>query len=125
MRLPEEDFSAMPLLFSYGSLQQENVQLSTFGRLVQGQEDELVGFEQSFITIDDPQVAAISGKTRHVIVKYNGRNESRVTGAVFEITDEELAKADQYEVAPYERVSTVLASGKQAWVYVDTRLAPA
>jgi hypothetical protein len=25
----------MPLLFSYGTLQQENVQLSTFGRLLQ------------------------------------------------------------------------------------------
>ncbi len=35
----------MPLLFSYGTLQQEDVQLSTFGRLLQGQRDELLGFE--------------------------------------------------------------------------------
>jgi hypothetical protein len=41
----------MPLLFSYGTLQQEDVQLSTFGRLLHGQRDELPGFEQSFVRI--------------------------------------------------------------------------
>jgi hypothetical protein len=114
----------MPLLFSYGSLQQENVQLSTFGRLLHGHGDELVGFEQSSITIEDPHVVATSGKTHHTIVKFNGRNDSRVPGTVFEITDEELANADRYEVAAYKRVAVLLASGKQAWVYVDARPAP-
>jgi hypothetical protein len=93
----------MPLLFSYGTLQQENVQLTTFGRLLQGQKDELLGFEQSLVRIEDPQVVATSGKTHHPIVKFNGRNDSRVSGTVFEITDAELARADQYEVAAYKR----------------------
>jgi gamma-glutamylcyclotransferase (GGCT)/AIG2-like uncharacterized protein YtfP len=114
----------MPLLFSYGTLQQQNVQLSTFGRLLQGQKDELLGFEQSLVRIEDPQVVATSGKTHHPIVKFNGRNDSRVSGTVFEITDAELASADQYEVAAYKRVAAMLASGKQAWVYVDARFAP-
>ena len=114
----------MPLLFSYGTLQQKNVQLSTFGRLLQGQNDELLGFELLMLKIDDPQVVAISGMTSHPIIKFNGRNDSRVSGIVFEITDAELAKADQYEVAAYKRVAATLASGKQAWVYVDTRFAP-
>jgi len=114
----------MPLLFSYGTLQQENVQRSTFGRVIQGQRDELVGFEQSSLTIEDPQVVATSGKTDHTIVRFNGRNDSRVTGTVFEITDEELANADRYEVAAYKRVTAMLASGKQAWVYVDARFVP-
>jgi gamma-glutamylcyclotransferase (GGCT)/AIG2-like uncharacterized protein YtfP len=114
----------MPLLFSYGTLQQENVQRSTFGRVLQGQRDELVGFEQSSITIEDPQVVATSGKTVHTIVRFNGRHDSRVTGTVFEITDEELANADRYEVAAYKRVAATLASGKQAWVYVDARFVP-
>ena len=113
----------MPLLFSYGTLQLENVQISTFGRPLQGQQDELVGFEQSLITIDDPQIVSLSGKTHHVIVNFNGDNDSRVAGTVFEITDEELTSADQYEVEPYERVYTTLASGKKAWVYADTRFA--
>ena len=89
----------MPLLFSYGTLQQQNVQLSTFGRLLRGEPDQLVGFEQSQIVIDDPQVVATSGKSRHTIVKFNGRDDSRVSGTVFEITDAELASADRYEVA--------------------------
>src|SRR4030095_15796736 len=114
----------MPLLFSYGTLQQENVQLSTFGRLLQGQKDELIGFKQSLVKIEDPQIIATSGKTHHPIVKFNGRHDSRVSGTVFEITEDELANADQYEVGAYKRVVAMLASGKQAWVYVDARFAP-
>ena len=44
----------MPQLFSYGTLQQEDVQLSTFGRLLQGRRDELPGFEPSLVRIEDP-----------------------------------------------------------------------
>jgi len=111
----------MPLLFSYGTLQQEAVQLSTFGRLLNGQPDELVGFEASLLRIEDPQFVAASGKAHHAIVKFNGRNDSRVRGTAFEVTDRELASADQYEPAGYKRISAMLASGRQAWVYADTR----
>ena len=114
----------MPLRFSYGTLQQENVQRPTFGRVLRGQRDELVGLEQSSIRIDDPQVVATSGKSDHAIVRFNGRSDSRVTGTVFEITDEELASADRYEVADYKRVAATLASGRQAWVYVAARPGP-
>ena len=111
----------MPLLFSYGTLQQENVQLSTFGRLLKGHPDQLIGFEQSLLVIDDPHVVATSGKTHHVIVKHNGRDDSRVNGTVFDITDADLANTDRYEVSEYKRIATTLASGKRAWVYVDAR----
>jgi gamma-glutamylcyclotransferase (GGCT)/AIG2-like uncharacterized protein YtfP len=48
-----------------------------------------------------------------------------VSGTVFEITDAELAAADEYErLAAYKRIAAMLASGKQAWVYVDARSAP-
>lgn len=114
----------MPLLFSYGTLQQENVQLSTFGRILIGHADELVGFGQSMVEIEDPEVVAASGKTHHPIVKFNGDTASRVPGIVFEITDTELENADQYEVSAYRRVLTKLASGRQAWVYVDARFSP-
>jgi hypothetical protein len=95
--LPPKASFAMPLLFAYGTLQQENVQLSTFGRLLQGQRDELPGFEQSSVRIEDPQVVATSCKAHHANVTFNGRNDSRVTGTLFEISDAELAAADQYE----------------------------
>jgi hypothetical protein len=107
----------MPLLFSYGTLQQSSVQLSTFGRLFDGHPDELVGYEQSVLRVEDPAFVASSGKADHAIVKWNGRPDSRVPGTVFELTDAELARADAYEPAGYTRVSATLASGKQAWVY--------
>ena len=111
----------MPLLFSYGTLQQAAVQLSTFGRLLDGHPDELVGFEQSMFEIEDPAFVAASGKAHHAIVRYNGRDDSRVPGTVLELTDDELAQADAYEPAGYRRVSGTLASGKEAWVYADAR----
>lgn len=111
----------MPLLFSYGTLQQNAVQLSTFGRVLQGHPDELVGFAQALFTIEDPEFVAKSGKADHTIVKFNGRVESRVKGTVFEVTDGELAQADAYEPAGYKRVEAKLASGKHAWVYADAR----
>lgn len=93
----------------------------SFGRLLQGQPDHLVGFEQSLLKIEDPEFVAKSGKAYHAIVKFNGRNDSRVSGTLFEVTDSELADADRYEPAGYKRISTTLASGKQAWVYADAR----
>ena len=115
----------MPLVFSYGTLQQEDVQLATFGRLLHGQKDELLGFEQSFVKIEEPRVVTTSGRTHHANVTFNGRNDSRVSGTVFEITNAELTAADQYEqVATYKRVSAMLASGKRAWVYIDARFLP-
>jgi gamma-glutamylcyclotransferase (GGCT)/AIG2-like uncharacterized protein YtfP len=115
----------MPLLFSYGTLQQDDVQLSTFGRLLQGQRDALLGFEQSLVPIEASQVVATGGKTHHANVTFNGRNDSRVNGTLFEITDAELAAADKYEqLAAYKRVTATLASGKEAWVYVDADSAP-
>jgi gamma-glutamylcyclotransferase (GGCT)/AIG2-like uncharacterized protein YtfP len=109
----------MPLLFSYGTLQQENVQLSTFDRRLSGQRDELLRYEPSSVRIDDPHVVATIGKTHHANVTFNGNADSRVPGMVFEITDAELASVDQYEAAfLYTRVAAMLASGRQAWVYV-------
>ena len=114
----------MPLLFSYGTLQQHDVQLSTFGRLLEGQPDELPLFEPSLVEIADPHVLATLSETHHANVTFTGRLESRVTGRVFEITDAELAAVDRYEqTADYTRVSATLASGRTAWVYRHVRSA--
>ena len=114
----------MPYLFSYGTLQQEEVQISTFSRKLVGHIDALLGFEQSLVKIDDPKIVATSGKTHHPIVKFTGNSNDRVAGTVFEVTDTELANADKYEVAAYKRVTANLASGLLTWVYVDARFAP-
>jgi hypothetical protein len=110
----------MPLLFSYGTLQNADVQISLFGRSLNGQLDELVGFEDSLIEIEEPDFVTASGKATHAIVKFTGRNDNRVSGTVFEVSEDELARADEYEPAGHSRVSTTLASGKQAWVYAGS-----
>jgi hypothetical protein len=104
----------MPLLFSYGTLQEEPVQMSLFGRVLLGQPDELVGFEQLILTIEED-----NAKNSYSIVRFNGRNSSRVRGVVLDLSESELAKADAYEPTPYTRVSGMLASGRQAWVYAE------
>lgn len=70
----------MQLLFSYGTLQQENVQLSTFGRRLSGSPDKLVGFKQDMVEIKDKQVVATSGKTHHPIVFQTGVASDHVGG---------------------------------------------
>ena len=55
----------MQKLFSYGTLQQENVQLATFSRKLTGSPDVLVGYRLDEIAISDPAVVATSGKTHH------------------------------------------------------------
>jgi hypothetical protein len=114
----------MPLLFSYGTLQQEDVQLATFGRRLEGRADTLVGYRRSMMKIEDEDVIAKSGMGRHPIVAFTGRNEDRVAGTVFAVSEGELASADEYEVDAYKRVLAPLASGLNAWVYVDARHAP-
>ena len=57
-----------------------------------------------------------------VAAPFTGRDDSRVSGTVFEISDAELASADEYErLASYKRIAATLAWGKQTWVYVDAR----
>ena len=46
----------MPLLFSYGTLQLEQVQLETFGRLLKGEKDILEDYKLTVIEITDPEV---------------------------------------------------------------------
>ena len=110
------------LLFSYGTLQDKAVQMANFGRLLAGRPDTLPGYTLLPITIGDPAVVALSGKAQHMIAKPSERSGDEVTGMVFELTAEELAAADRYEVADYTRAEVTLKSGVRAWVYVGAFL---
>jgi gamma-glutamylcyclotransferase (GGCT)/AIG2-like uncharacterized protein YtfP len=109
------------MLFSDGTLQLEAVQLSTFGRTLRGRPDLLPQYKTTMLKITDPAVVKTSGKTHHPIVSFSGDTNDRVAGTVFAITREELLQADEYEVADYRRVQVTLASGTEAWVYVENR----
>jgi gamma-glutamylcyclotransferase (GGCT)/AIG2-like uncharacterized protein YtfP len=109
----------MPLLFSYGTLQDPAVQRANFGRELEGRAATLPGYAERLLEITDPDVVATSGKTHHPIVVETGEDTDRVPGTVFEVTDEELIAADKYEVGDYHRVLLSLDSGVRAWVYVS------
>ncbi len=105
-------------LFSYGTLQQEDVQRASFGRLLTGTADAMPGYRQAMLEITDPEVIRTSGKRFHPVVTPSGDPEDSVPGTLFTITPAELAAADAYEVSDYTRVAVRLASGTEAWVYV-------
>ena len=109
----------MPRLFSYGSLQQEETQVATFGRKLAGEKDLITGYEPSLVKIADPALATKLGKSHHDNISATGDDWSNVQGTVFEVTDAELAQSDAFESQfGYTRVSVGLASEKEAWVYV-------
>ena len=108
----------MERLFSYGTLQEERVQCDVFGHTVQGVPDAIVGYRLEKFTITDQRAIAISGKADHTILEPTGRDADLIEGSAFELTAEELRRADAYEDAAYKRVQVQLRSGLTAWVYV-------
>jgi len=107
----------MHLLFSYGTLQQKEVQIANFGRELVGKKDILQGYIVGEIEIADERVIRESGKTIHPILRFSGNLEDEVSGTVFELSDEDLAGADDYEVDDYVRILVKLKSGKESWIY--------
>ena len=106
------------LLFAYGTLRQRDVQRATFGRELAGRADAIVGYKLDYVTITDPHVIAASGSDRHPILRPGNAPDASVDGTVFEISESDLAAADEYEVDDYIRIQVPLRSGQQAWVYV-------
>jgi gamma-glutamylcyclotransferase (GGCT)/AIG2-like uncharacterized protein YtfP len=113
-----DPLNSLELLFSYGTLRDEAVQLANFGRKLAGRPDSLPGYSLASIAIREPVVVSLSGKSQHTIAVPCANMADEVQGMVFEITALELAAADRYEVADYTRVLVTLKSGVRAWVYV-------
>ncbi len=108
-------------LFSYGTLRQEDVQLSLFGRTLEGTADVLPGYAILPLLISDPDVIAKSGTAHHTIARQTGDPHDQVPGIAFRMSRAELAAADAYEVADCERVSVKLGSGIEAFVYIAAK----
>lgn len=107
----------MPYLFSYGTLQQESVQIASFGRTLKGKPDALPGWRREMIEIIDCEVFCLSGERFHPIL-VPGSSGDEIPGMVFEISEDELKRADAYEVEDYKRITARLKSGVEAFVYV-------
>ena len=105
-------------VFSYGTLQQEDVQLATFGRRLEGRVDALPGYATTLFEIKDAAVVATSGKSHHLMARPSTKPADEVAGMVFRFTAAELAAADTYEVSDYKRIAVRLKSGLEAFVYI-------
>lgn len=113
--------STMENLFSYGTLQEDNVQRETFGRLLSGIKDRLSGYVLGTLTITNPDVIDISESEVHPAILPSGNDNDVVSGTVFQVSTQELENADLYETADYKRVRVTLHSGTEAWVYVNAQ----
>jgi len=105
-------------LFSYGTLQKEQVQIETFGRLLQGEKDVLAGYKLKMLEITDPEVLRKSSQKYHPILEFSGNTDDEVEGVLFEVTEQEILQADEYEVDDYQRIETVFKSGKKGFIYI-------
>src|SRR5215210_6477370 len=106
------------LLFSYGTLQREEVQISIFGRVLAGIKDVLRGYKIETIEIRDEVFLSRGEEKQQRTLVASGNGLDFIAGTVLELTEEELLLADQYEPDNYSRVEVILASGKGAWIYV-------
>ena len=112
-----QDQACVPL-FSYGTLQLPEVQRATYGRLLEGAADVMIGYRLVPLTITNPDVVALSGEPVHMIACLTGDPADRIPGVVYRITPAELEATDDYEGDAYARIEVGLESGAAAFVYV-------
>lgn len=101
--------STLEYLFTYGTLQDIQVQEYIFGRTLNGVTDIVLGFRK--------MENAVYG--RYPLVLQTEKLEDEVEGKVYEVTEIELKKADIYETSAYKRKKFQLKSGNVAWIYVE------
>ena len=97
--------SATQYLFTYGTLQEKEVQLGVFSRVLMGEDAILEGY-----TIALKKVAE-----RYPTIAFANDSTKSLSGKIYVLTPEELTKADAYEGEAYKRIQVVLASGEKAW----------
>jgi gamma-glutamylcyclotransferase (GGCT)/AIG2-like uncharacterized protein YtfP len=110
----------MQNLFSYGTLQLKEIQMDLFQRALHGTQDKLVGYKKAMLEIPTDK----GGSTSYPVIDPTENPADIVEGVLFQITDHELQKADEYEGPSYRRITVMLASRQYAWVYVRAVLTP-
>lgn len=98
-------------LFTYGTLQEEDVQRYIFQRCLEGIQDLLPGYR-----ISEHRMYG-----RYLVLKPSPGNSRGVAGIAYRLSLDELLKADIYEGPAYCRIEASLASGRKAWVYVERK----
>jgi len=116
-RLEESFTETTETLFSYGTLQRNDVQLKLFGRLLDGTRDILQNYKLAPFEIKDEAFLA-KGEDKNQLTLIRSNNEADlIEGTVFAVSPAELIAADKYEPDNYRRVKVPLRSGTEAWIY--------
>ena len=110
--------NAPTFLFSYGSLREDAAQCAVFGRALEGVADTLTGFVSEPVQLTDARTIAVSGTADHRTLRATADGSGEVAGLALAIRPDDVAAADAYEPAGYERTIVTLASGRRAYVYV-------
>ena len=108
----------MEYLFSYGTLQKEEIQLKLFGRLLESEPDTLEGYMISTIEITDRRFLDQGEERFQKTVAPTGICADFVKGTVLELSKSELQLVEKYEPENYRRIKVKLDSGKSAWVFL-------
>ena len=103
----------MPHLFAYGTLQDPKLQQKLFGKILEGKSAILKGYHLGKITIPKNEVGSI-----YPAIRISENNTDKVSGYLYEITEEELEKAVDYEGDQYELIEVTLESGTKAMVFI-------
>lgn len=97
----------MAKLFSYGTLQNPEVQVEAIGRTVTGTRDVLKGYQKTTIEVN--------GGAYSILVPGN----EEIVGVVLDLSEKELDELDIFETSAFRRVEVTLESGTKAWVYMQ------
>jgi len=104
-------------IFSFGTLQQAEVQTALFGRTLSMRPDALGGHTVGRVRITSESAIAASGSDVHPGLIRTGDAVDRVVGSLLEVSAEELERADRYEETDFARAKVTTESGHAAWVY--------
>ena len=96
-------------LFSYGTLQNVEIQKSLLNRKLSGKRNALLGYRLS-----DKKLMG-----KYPVIEPSNNGSDLVNGTVFRVSYLELHKIDQYETYIYKRIWVTLRSGIKAWAYVE------
>ncbi|MEO7922692.1 MAG: gamma-glutamylcyclotransferase family protein [Chitinophagaceae bacterium] len=105
-------------LFSYGTLQKEEVQIKLFGRLLHGEKDSLPGYRLAAVEVKDEKFLAGKEEKVQRTALPSENKAARIEGMIFELSPREILQADSYEPEEYKRTEVTLSSGKKAWIYL-------
>jgi len=106
----------MEKLFSYGTLRSKQIQMQIFNKVLSGTQDQILGFKLKSLQIEEE-----FGMADYVVAVPSENLEDIIHGVVFDVSNSELLKVDQFESNSYKRVEVKLKSGITAWVYTENK----